>query len=60
MSIGEGGWPVRWMRAKNVIIPDDELDRVRAAPLYRAGDMVLVWVNQGDILMYPEQDVPTP
>lgn len=46
---------VRWARFGGTL-SDVERDRIRGSKLYTLGDAILVWVNEGDILLHPNMD----
>lgn len=52
------GIDVRWMRYQGTR-DQAEVDRIIDTELYKLGDTILVWVNEGDILRHTNMD-PTP
>jgi hypothetical protein len=48
--------PVRWIRFQGKMDDEAERGRVRKTELYRMGDTILVWVNEGDICLEVNMD----
>ena len=50
---------LRWMHAHGDSF-EAQQKKAHASDLYKHGDMILVWVNEGDLITLPNTQFPAP